>query len=310
MIGLMKKFCRSCVSMLVLLVLQAVGCASGGAPTAIVVPPTEEFGGPQFSAVVISSDLAVGDGNRLSFGVLNRDGMPVRASQAQLRTYFWPDDQDEERQPKSTAVAEFQPWTTTVGGIFVSNLSFDTAGLWEIEADLTADGAAITAASKFMVKATSDTPAIGDPAPASVTLTAADVADLSHITSDPAPDPDYYRLSIHQALDQGLPFVVVFATPAFCVSATCGPQLQVLREVKEKYAGRANFIHVEVFKDPHLIEGGRPSSEDIVPAVEEWGLPTEPWTFVVDGQGQVAAKYEQFTPAAVIEQALLSALGE
>ena len=308
MIGLMKKSCLSCASMLVLLVLLAAGCASGDAPTAIVVPPTEEFGGPQFSAIVISSDLAVGDDKRLSFGVINRDGMPVRAAQAQLRTYLWPEGQDE-RQPKSTYTAQFQEWNAAVG-VFIASVSFDAAGLWELEADLTADGAAITASSHFTVKETSDTPNIGDPAPASVTLTAADVADLSHITSDPAPDPGYYRLSVHQALEQGLPFVVVFATPKFCVSATCGPQLQELRDLKERYAGRANFIHVEVFKDPHLIEGGRPSSEDIVPAAKEWGLPTEPWTFVVDGQGRVAAKYEQFTPAAVIEAALLAALGE
>ena len=293
-------------SLFAILLLLAVGCDAGAQSTPIAVPPTEEFGGPEFSAVVVSSDLAVGVSNRLTFGVLDRDGMPVRAAQAQLRTFFWPEGQ-EERQPKAAAAAEFQQWNAAAG-VFVSNLSFDAAGLWEMEADLTADGRAITASSHFMVKETSDTPNVGDPAPASVTLTAADVAGLSHITSDPAPDPDYYRLSVHQAIEQGLPFVVVFATPAFCVSATCGPQLHALREVKDRYAGRVNFIHVEVFKDPHLIEGGRPSPDALVPAVEEWGLPTEPWTFVVDAQGRIAAKYEQFTPAAVVEKALLAAM--
>ena len=102
--------------------------------------------------------------------------------------------------------------------------------------------------------------------------------------------------------------MVVFATPAFCVSATCGPQLSELGKVKEQFGGRANFVHVEVFKDPHLITGGRPTA-GLVPAVEEWGLPTEPWVFVVDARGLISAKFEQFTPAGVIAAALSEALG-
>jgi peroxiredoxin len=42
--------------------------------------------------------------------------------------------------------------------------------------------------------------------------------------------------------------------------------------------------------------------------VEEWGLPTEPWTFVLDKEGRVHAKFEQFTPAEEIEAALLEVL--
>ena len=30
----------------------------------------------------------------------------------------------------------------------------------------------------------------------------------------------------------------------------------------------------------------------LAPAVEEWGLPTEPWVFVVDANGIVAGRYE------------------
>ena len=270
------------------------------------MPPTEEFGGPEFSLIIVSSDLAVGSGNRLSFGVLDREGMPVRAGQAEIRTYFLPEGQDE-RRPRGAAAAEFQEWNAAAG-IFVTNVDLDTAGLWELEADLTAEGASITAASIFTVKETSDTPSIGAPAPASVTLTAADVDDLSHISTANPPDPDFYKLSVHDALDQGKPFVVVFATPAFCVSATCGPQLSELGKVKEQFEGRANFVHVEVFKDPHLITGGRPTA-GLVPAVEEWGLPTEPWVFVVDARGLISAKFEQFTPAGVIAAALSEALG-
>jgi peroxiredoxin len=38
--------------------------------------------------------------------------------------------------------------------------------------------------------------------------------------------------------------------------------------------------------------------------VDEWNLPTEPWTFVVDKEGRISAKFEQFTTGEEIEKAL------
>ena len=29
-----------------------------------------------------------------------------------------------------------------------------------------------------------------------------------------------------------------------------------------------------------------------IPEMQEWGLPSEPWIFVLDAEGEVAAKYE------------------
>ncbi|MCI0864777.1 MAG: thioredoxin family protein, partial [Chloroflexi bacterium] len=121
------------------------------------------------------------------------------------------------------------------------------------------------------------------------------------------PDLDLYEFSIHEALEQDKPLVIVFATPAFCVSATCGPQVGELTKVKESVGDRAIYIHVEVFENPHLVEGQRPTG-GLVPAVDEWGLPTEPWTFVIDRKGLVHAKFEQFTTAGEIEAKLLELL--
>ena len=172
-------------------------------------------------------------------------------------------------------------------GIFITHLTFDVAapgtghqdGLWELQiTTTTAEGVEVAVRAALRVAEKSLTPAIGATAPPSVTLTSADVEDLSTITSAGNPDPDLYQLSIHQALLENKPLVVVFATPAFCVSTTCGPQVEMVSQVKELYRDQANFIHVEVLKDPHLILGGQAGREP-VPAVEEWGLFTEPWDF-------------------------------
>ena len=289
-----------------LLLALAVAC-SGAATPSPTVPPPFLSGGPDFSAIVISTDMALGI-NRVVFGLVDRDGMPVRTDEAQVNAYYLPPGQAA-RELRASSQAEFMRWPAGAQGVFKTSLDFDTVGFWQLQATTTAnDGSPGVALGAFQVKDQAETPAIGDPAPRSVTLTANDVDSLSKISSSGQPDPDLYRLSVHQALDEGKPLVVVFATPAFCVSATCGPQVEIISQLKDQYSDRANFIHVEVFKDPHLIQGGRPSTEGGVPAVDEWNLPKEPWTFVVDNEGRVHAKFEQFTTVAELEAALLEVL--
>ena len=264
-----------------------------------------ELGGPEFSALVITTDIAIGE-NQIAFGVMDREGLPVQAEAATVQAYFLAPRQDN-RELKSSVRAQPLPWPTAKRGVFSATLEFKTAGAWELEVDfINSEGDTITAKAAVIVKTKSETPASGAPAPIAVTLTAGDVEDLSHISSYSDPDPDLYQISVHEAIAADKPFVVVFATPAFCTSATCGPQLAELTEVKEKYAGRANFIHVEVFKDPHLIQSERPAG-GFVPAVLAWGLPSEPWTFIVDAQGLVSAKFQLFTPSEELEKALLEA---
>lgn len=295
-----------------LLALAAAGCFAP--PDAGEPPPLP--GGPEYSALMVSSDLAAGD-NRIAFGLVDRDNRPAAATTAQVRAIYTPTGAARGTE-QAAALAEFRPWPPEGSGrgVFVADLTFDRAGaatpehpgLWELEITATdTDGAILRAKTAVRVAAESATPAIGASAPRSVTPTAGDTADLSTITSAPQPDPDLYQLSVHQALDAGLPLIVLFSTPAFCVSATCGPQLEILSALKERYRGQANFIHIEVFANPHLIQGNRLAAKR-APAVAEWGLPTEPWTFVVDKEGRIAAKFEQFTPAAELAAALESVL--
>ena len=271
------------------------------------MPPTEEFGGPEFAAVVVTSDLGVGK-ERLAFGVVSRDGPPLTGESATVRTYYLPPNTDA-REARQSLTARFEAWPFSAG-VFAVYPDFDVAGTWELETEFkTTDGQEVIARSAFVVKETSDTPAVGSLAPASVTPLASEADDITHITTASEPSPALYAVSIDDAIAEGKPFVVVFSTPRYCTTGTCGPQLEQVSELQGRYGGRANFIHVEVYKDPHLYgDGKRPGKDDIADAVREWGLPTEPWTFVVDAEGIVRAKFEAFTPAPVIEEALLEAL--
>ena len=287
------------------LLLVALACSSAtSTPTAT---PTQPAGGPEFSAILVTRDLAVGD-NRVVFGLVDRNGMPVRAPQAEVRAVYFPTTDQTTEEERGAATAKFIRWPTGQQGVFSTRLDFDVAGFWGLEVTTTReDGAPVVARNAFEVLEISSTPSIGAPAPRSVTPTLDGVDDLATITSDPAPDPGLYRLSIDEALDAGQPLVVTFSTPAFCLTATCGPQVKVISELKDQYPDRANFIHVEVLKDPHLSQGGR-SFDDFVPTVAEWGLPNEPWTFIIDKEGRVHAKFEAFTTVEEIEAALKEVL--
>ena len=126
----------------------------------------------------------------------------------------------------------------------------------------------------------------GDDAPRSDTRTSAG-QDLSQITSDPDPDPSFYELSVAEAIASG-PSVIVFATPAWCISESCGPLLEQVKSLAPGYPG-VGFVHVEIYGNLQV-----QSFDDLelVPAVVEWGLPSEPWVFVIDRDGVVTASFE------------------
>jgi hypothetical protein len=127
---------------------------------------------------------------------------------------------------------------------------------------------------------------VGDTAPLSATRTSADY-DLAELSSDPDPDPSFYVLSVDEAIESG-PSVIVFATPAWCTSEACGPLLDQVKAFSPTYPD-LNYVHVEVYENIQVS-----SFDELlpVPAIGEWGLPSEPWIFVTDASGTVVASFE------------------
>ena len=241
------------------------------------------------------------------FGVLDDETGPVRDADVSISTFFLPATGGQEG-PVETVEAVFRAWPVTPRGVFTAELSFDRPGEWGIGAVVTdGDGSERKASARVRVKEASATPALGTAAPRSVSKTLADVEGFEQMTTDFEPDADLYGMTIVEALDVGKPLLVVFSTPAYCQTATCGPQLGVIKELKAEYADRMNFIHIEVYDNPHEIEGDL-SRAVISPTAEEWGLPSEPWTFIVDGGGIIRAKFEAFTTREELESALSGVL--
>ena len=260
---------------------------------------------PSASANVISSDLSVGP-NRMVFFLLDSDSNPIKTSEADVSIYY--SAGTSEGGPKKVSKARFRQWPLGELGVYTVQVNLEQAGGWGIQVAVKGtDGSSITAKGNFIVKEKSSTPSIGATAPPSRNKIGRDVSSLDELTTARPPDPELYTMTIAEALASGKPLLVVLGTPAFCETATCGPQVEVVQGIKDRYKDRANFIYVEVWDNPHLILGDL-SKARTVPAVEEWGIPSEPWTFIVDSQGRIASKCEAFTTAEELEENLQKVL--
>jgi hypothetical protein len=112
---------------------------------------------------------------------------------------------------------------------------------------------------------------------------------------------------VKNLVTNGRPFVVTFASPAFCTNALCGPQVEVLSALNDRYADQADFVHIDIYDNPHEIRGDL-SRAIRNPLLKEWGVETDEWTFIVDGDGNIAAKFESFASESELQAALQTLL--
>lgn len=210
------------------------------------------------------------------------------------------------------ATAPFREWPYGTRGSYATELSFDQPGKWLLK--ITSDGIDGTVGLTVNVTQTSVVADIGQLAPFSNTKTIASVnGDLSKLTSASQPDPSLYQKSIVDAIISGMPTVVVFASPAFCTSPTCGPEVDTVSKLSKAYQGEANFIHVEIYDNPDEIQGDL-SKAKYSPYLDQWGIDkipgynNESWTFVIGRDGRITQRFEGYATYDEIQSALLQAL--
>ena len=98
------------------------------------------------------------------------------------------------------------------------------------------------------------------------------------------------------------PVVLLFATPQLCQSRVCGPVVDVAEQVKASVGDDVEFIHMEIFRNNSIDDGVRPQ-------MVAFHLQTEPWLFVFDRSGKVAARIEGAFSERELEQAISKATG-
>jgi hypothetical protein len=112
--------------------------------------------------------------------------------------------------------------------------------------------------------------------------------------------------TIAEAVTSGKPTLIVFSTPAFCQTQICGPTKDIVDDLYETYQLDANFVHVEPYDVERMTNSDCPSLlECLNPVMDEWRLESEPWVFLVDRNGNIAAKFDSVVSYEEIETGLL-----
>jgi hypothetical protein len=277
---------RSALLGLGILLLAAGMAGSAGAAE----PTADELlrrPGPDVALIMGTSDYVPGS-VRVSFLIVRADGKLIVRPRARVWVARGPDER-----PFAQVVARLEPLGVPgvskldgeAGALYVAHLRVPRPGKYRIVAEPI--GAPIQGFQDLVVKTRSAAPSVGEKAYPSRTPTIASAkGDLAELTTSVPPDRALLRYSVADSIAAQRPFVLVFATPKYCTSRTCGPVVDVVDAVRRRYepAG-VRFIHVEIY------EGNEPS---LGPNrwVREWRLPSEPWVFLVGRDGRIKARFE------------------
>jgi hypothetical protein len=193
----------------------------------------------------------------------------------------------------------------------VDPITLPASGYWQANVHGTLrDGTSFDTQAAFAVLDEPSVIGVGDPAPHTHNPVIGD-PDVPTVALDsraaggaPIPDPELHEVSIADAIEAGHPALVVFSTPVYCVSRFCGPVTDLVSDLAATYADRADFIHVEIYRE---FEAG-----EVNPAAKDWLAPDhgelrEPWTFLIGADGHIAASWDTVVTRGEIEP-LLAAL--
>jgi hypothetical protein len=250
---------------------------------------------PAFVPVLVSSLVTVGP-NRFLYNVVDATYRQLAAPNVASETAFYALERDPE-EPVVSSQADYL--SSGLGrGLYRTAVSFDCAGEWGAEVSVhLPDGSTASQRLRFMVHPAGTTPAIGAQAPRSDSPTATTAEAVAGISTDTEPYLPAYARTVAQAVTSGRPSLVFFATPAFCQTGFCGPTVELVKSVAVDYVDEVEFVNVEPYQLQVTADGLRPTLDErgqLVPvqAAIDYGIPVEPYLFVVDAAGDVYAKFE------------------
>jgi hypothetical protein len=164
-------------------------------------------------------------------------------------------------------------------GVYSVMTTLDRAGIWHGILDYEGTKTPFV----FQVAAKPVSPIPGSAAPRAASPTTTKPLGVHPICTR-VPQCPLHTTSLDTIIGKGKPVAVLFATPARCQTRYCGPVLDAMLPLVQRYDG-IDFVHVEIYKNNE--------TTDLISTVNAWGpLTGEPWLFGVDGKGLVTARLD------------------
>ncbi|MFP5351376.1 MAG: hypothetical protein ACLGIB_02280 [Actinomycetota bacterium] len=188
-------------------------------------------------------------------------------------------------------------------GVYAAEVTLDRAGFWAAQLTAELDGERKTGQAVFEVYEEPRYPAVGEAAPKTENLTI-DTADAPTEAIDSRardgvklPDPELHQMTVAESIRRKEPAIVVISTPVYCVSQFCGPITDMVGELQRDHGDRANFIHIEVWRNFQDTVVNKGAAEWIYRQDDL----TEPWVFLIGADGVIQARWDNVATRAEIE---------
>lgn len=179
---------------------------------------------------------------------------------------------------------EYFSFSTGSSGFYQAEVPIPKAGVVDLAVRAKSGEANLFGFAVLSAASAPTTPAIGSTAPKVQTATEANPLGTPVLCTR-AVSCGMHSVPLDRALESGKPTYLLFASPRLCPSFVCGPVIEELiafRSASEEAA--ANFVHVEPYRNER--------ADSLIEAASAWGLQSEPWLFVISGDGRVKDKFE------------------
>jgi hypothetical protein len=273
------------------------------APAGTIEALWQKLGGEPVAIVPGTTDYGPGK-NRVSFLVVNSKSQLIESPTARV----WI-SRGLRQKPFEETTATLVPIGVPGGAkadaqnIYVATVNTPKAGKYWMLAQPVGAKHPIQALGDLTVGKHTKAPSVGDNAIPSVNPVLKPGVKPSTVTTAEPPDTELLKTTVAAALAAKKPFVVTFATPEFCQSRTCGPVVQVVQSVAKQWRGSGvDFIHIEIYKDNDPSKGTNQW-------VDQWKLPSEPFTFVVDKNGVIRQRFEGAFSSGELQKAVKKIAG-
>ena len=304
---------------LVAIAVLVTGCASGESDPSGAAPSPS----PEQELIVQAANYEVleGETSRFIAGVLTPDQLFVSFGSVEIEFFYLGTREGAgtaEQGPSVTATflpidghgsASDTPKAVPASegrGVYAAEVTFDRAGFWAAQLSAELDGKRKTGQVVFEVYEEPRYPAVGEEAPRTDNLTI-DTKDAPTEAVDSRardgvkiPDPELHDITIAESIRRKEPALVVFSTPVYCVSQFCGPITDMVGELQREYADRANFIHVEVWRNFQDTVVNKGAAEWIYRQKDL----TEPWVYLIGADGTIQARWDNVATREEIEPLL------